>query len=816
MVNRNCVQNGLVGRKATGRSTRRVQLGDGRLGNLRSGAQALLCMISVTSLAAAGHPRLLVSVNDLPRLRHQCGVAGPLTDSPQPAWGRFGMRAADLHALRRCFAAQVVTDALPGEALAASFLCLVDPRDPAAVTLREIVTKLPTEGSWLTADPLEMVIALDWCWANLEPATRREFLMNARNRLEPLTAGDSPLEPAIFRQKLAALALALAVDESDDPSPSWLELRKRLLDAGQTYLTTTLPAFVAARTLSPTSPVAAAAEESNTALAIEIGSLVLGRDLWAEYRESVGRWLEHYVLAMSDQAGLEYNFMRDDGSSAPLGPVAKWADLQALTAHLIASRTNDPAAALLADRVAADLEVAQPPALAVLWRWVPILLDVRTIPRCDRSRLPAARNLGGAVILRGGGGPDATLVWIDAGQPFLRRRQHFDAGHFLVRCGGELVVEGGDDVQFEAVSAKGGSQHLGGDKSFDFEQYYTATIAHNVPVIWDAARMSRWYGERYLPAGGQRLIEHTCADFTTPLSSQRRLTGRQLAYGQHEGLAYLALDLTPAYESRVLAGFVRQFVFVGGRALVVVDRLKLSRGRGLPTWVLNIPTRPRIDGADLSDERRVAGASNEGGVWRYDSAGWVHWTERAGSLWFSPLLPSPQSLRVVGGPARKGVVSEGRHAGQTYMGGAADSFERLIIPAGRPGAANAWYRLGRPTLLGPQFGQPPHWGRIEQEPLERSGEVTFLCVLVTGHAAADQPPTVRWQADASTLTVQIILGDEQALVRLADSVAGGGQVDIIGTRRLSWTLPTDVQPDEPLPTLPPAAPTIAASALHSQ
>jgi len=765
-------------------------------------------LLEVSSAAwASDHPRLLLTPADLPRLRHQAGVAGPLTETPLPAWGRFGARSADLNAMRRCFSAHIDDDTLPGEALAAAFLQLLDPQDPVATTWRKIVTKALADAGWLASDPLESVIALDWCWSELDPAVRREYLLNARPRLQPLTSADSPLEPQIFRQKLAALALAVAVDEADEPSPSWIELRKHLLAAGQAYLTTTLPAFVAARTLTPTSPAAAPVEECNTSLAIEIGSLVVGRDLWPEYRASVGRWLEHYLLAQTGDPGLQYNFMRDDGSGAPLSPAAQWADLQPLTAHLIAARTADPVASELAAQLATQLEDAQPPARAALWRWVPLLLDISKTPRCDPGRLPAARNLGGAVILRGGKGPDTTLVWIDAAQPFLRRRQHFDAGHFLIRRGGELVVEGGDDVLFEALPSKGGSQHLGSDRSFDFEQYYTASIAHNVVVLWDAARMSRWYDERYLPAGGQRLIENTCTDFVTSLAAQRRQTGRQLAYGQHEGMAYLALDLAPAYENRAIAGFTRQFVFVGGRALIVLDRLKLPRGRGVPTWVLNIPGRPRVDDADLSDEQRVAGTNSAGGIWRYDTAARLHWSERAGTLWFYPSLPTPRSLRIVGGPARKCVVAEGRHSGRTYLGGDPDSFERLIIPAGRPGAANAWYRLGCPSLLGPQFGQPPHWGRIELEPLERSQEVTFLCLLVTDQAAAGRPPTARWQADADSLTVQVVLDSEQALVRLGDNVESGGQIEIRGARRLTWSLPTDVQPDPPLATLPESAPT---------
>ena len=261
------------------------------------------------------------------------------------------------------------------------------------------------------------------------------------------------------------------------------------------------------------------------------------------------------------------------------------------------------------------------------------------------------------------------------------------------------------------MPAKGGAQHLGSEREpFDFEQFCTATIAHNSVVSWDATRIAHWYKARYLPVGGQRCIEGTCTDFATPLDAQGRLTGRPLAYGWRENAAYLALDLSPAYESRVVSAYTRELVFVWGHALVVIDRVSLPKGHAVPTWVLNLPARPQVDGADLADRVRTAGSTNDGGVWRYDDATWLHWADRDGALWMCSPLPAPKVVKVVGGPARKLLLTEGTYAGRAYVGGDADSFERLIIPAERHGARNAWYRLGQPTLLGPEFGRTPHWG----------------------------------------------------------------------------------------------------------
>lgn len=760
---------------------------------------ALLNVSFALSTGWAGeHPRLLILAEAVPRLRHLCGVGPPA--EAERGWGRFGGRAAEYQAVRGYFSDRVESEVLPGELTAAAFLHIVDPRDVGdAVRVQAVAVALQRQPAVLSADALEAVLALDWCWEALDPATREEFLLNARKRAEPLTPADSPLEPRRFRDKLAMLALAVIVDEADDPSPSWLALRERLLQGGRSYFTTTFPAYVESRSPSPTSPAAAAREECDTALALEIGSRLLGRDLWPEYRTSVGRWLEHYVFAMLEHPALRHDFMRDDGTAAPLTPAPAWRDLLPVTAHLIAVRTQDPAASLVAERVENALREAPATDLPMFWRWVPIALPIASVPRCDLARLPTARNLGSAVIFRGGTGSEMTAVWINAAQPFLRRGQHFDAGHFLVCRGGELVVDASDDVALEAVPGKGGMQRLSNEREpFDFDQFCTATIAHNGMVLWDATRIARWHKTLYLPVGGQRCQEDTCTDFVTPLDGQGRQTGRQLAYGWHEDAAYLALDLAPAYESRTVTAYTREYVFLWGHALVVIDRVTQPKARAVPTWVLNIPARPQVDGADLPERARAAGSTNEAGVWRCDDATWLHWIDRDGGLWFSAPSPTPKCLRVAGGPARKLVIKEGRYADRTYVGGDANSFERLILPAERRGARNAWYRLGQPTLLGPEFGRTPHWGRIEVEPLQRGATTTFLTVLITDPADARRTPVADVQQTDDVWVLRLRTTDEQATLRVPAAAQGGGELEVIGSRSFSWRLPTEVQADAPL------------------
>ena len=770
-----------------------------RLNALRPAAfwPVVLCCCCAAIALADTHPRLLIRAAELPRLRHACGVGQSGTG--ETGWGKFGQRAADFQAVRGYFAEHVPGEPLPGELIAAAFLHLADPGGPSDQVALETVNAALTATSRVTTDTLELVIALDWCWADLDPQARRDFVLSVRGEAAPLQPEDSPLNAGAFREKLTALALALAVDETDDPNPSWAVLRNRLLEDAHTHCRATLPTFVAWRGLSPTGPTAAAAEECETALAIELAGMLDGQPLWPEYRESVGRWMEHYLYAGSDHPALQHGFLHDDGTAAPLTPVPAWRELWALTAQLIAARTGDPAAVTVAEQVQFKAQQSTE-MLAKLWRWVPIVLPADGRAGCDVAKLPLARNFGSAVVFRGGEGPEATRVWIDAAQPFLRRRQHFDAGHFLVSRGGHLAVDGGDDITLEAVPSKGGRQRLGqASDAFDFEQYLTATIAHNCVVCWDAARLYHWYGARYVPTGGQRPIEGTCTDFATQLAVQGRVTGRQVAYGQDDDGAYLALDLTAAYDPRSVAGYSREFVFFWKRALVVVDRVTLTSSRMAPTWVLNLPARPQVDGHGLAPEARVAGSTNDGGVWRYTDASWLRWTDRDGSLWLAMPSPARKQWQVVGGPATQELVPAGPSKGRSYAGGEADGFERLVIPAARHGALNAWYRLGTPTLLGPEFGKVPHWGRVEVEPAERDTSIMFVAVLVTGRADAEDGPVARSTRDADTLTLVLRDGEDAGVLRIPTGTARGGTLTVSDKATEAWTLPTGLQADPPLP-----------------
>ena len=156
---------------------------------------ALTCAFSLQpGPARAGrHPCLLIKPDDIPRLRHACGIG------PAPAkargLGRFGERAADFSALRSYFSQRLGDVILAGELPAAAFLHLVDPddrRDGARLAAINSALAQPVAAG---VDTVETVLALDWCWEALDPEARREFLLQMRRHAEPLATWEFPAPP---------------------------------------------------------------------------------------------------------------------------------------------------------------------------------------------------------------------------------------------------------------------------------------------------------------------------------------------------------------------------------------------------------------------------------------------------------------------------------------------------------------------------------------------------------------------------------------------------------------------------------------------
>lgn len=762
---------------------------------------AVLLSAGVSAALAGDHPRLLFSARDVPRLRHVCGIAPAGAEIVGAR--RFAAGAEHFNALRAYFAARTPGEPLPGELAAAAFLVRVAPADPGAPAWAALLNGALRDPPWLTADPVELVFALDWGWNAIAADVRAALIAALRQRAAPLLPSDSPLQPERFRVRLAALAFAACIDENDDPTETWLRLRRELRDAAQSYCATTFPAFCAGRGLSPTTPAAGPLEECDASLALEFAATLTHGDLWSSQRDGVGRWLEHYVFAYSPHPALQRHFVRDDPGDAATLPAARWSAMTPLTAFLIAARTHDPAATAAAQRVVQAMSGPNAPLESIPWNWAPLVCELSPARACDAQALPLARNLGGAVVFRGGGNPADTIVWIEAGQPFLREGQAFDAGHFLVRRGGELVVGAADVVASEAVPTKGGGQYLGSRPVPNgFAQFSVATAAHNCALIYRPNRAANWRSAAFEPSGGQRVQEGVCRDFTADPRVSPRRVGALTAYGASPSAAYAALDLAAAYDPRDVQAYTREFVFFWRRGLVIIDRVAVMSSQVRPAVRVHLSSRPRADARSLTDAERLAGTDNDAGIWRVADDAWIDWRDRRGAAWLTFAAPATRDVRLAGGPAERLTIAAGVSAGRGYLGGSEASFERLIHPLVSARLENAWYRLGQPTVLGPSVGATPLWGQAEATASGPGGSYLFVTLLLTANADDPAPRLASTPTADGGLRVELSQGREHATLEIVAGPMPGGSL-ALGENEPAWDFPMAIMPD---PSLPLSAP----------
>lgn len=753
----------------------------------RPAALAMLLRVALAlGAGAAGlageHPSLLLRPADLPRIRHAAGMGEA---EAARGLGKFGALREDYQALR-AYAAQLPARPLPGDLLAQALMHLIEPESADDAARVRLLDRWLADPRIVAGDPLAAAIALDWCWPALGAATRRETLLRVRESPRLLRPGDSPLRYTDFQQRLAHLAIACAVDERDEPAAGWAQVREELLAAAAQFQRESMAQFIELRGAAPTSPAVAAEEESAVVVALELFAR-RESDRPAAFRPAA-RWMEHYLYESCGPA-LPHGFVRDFGDAAPLTPCPQFQGLQPLTAHLLAARSGDPAAVAVARRVERELRSDDP--LASPWRFVPLLLDLRGLVAADAGRLPPLRNFGSAVCFRSGAAQEALAIWVETPRAHLRARQHLDAGHFLVHAGGTLLGGAAPDVAHEAVPAKGGLQRLGGTSAeFEFEQYHIATIAHNCLLLWDAGRSPTWRGRRYWPLGGQRLIESE-----VDAAGSGPAPARQLACGADPDAAYLALDLSGAYSEVNTRAYTREFLFLTAGVLLIVDRVEVVDAHTTPVWILNLPARPLLDNAELPPEGRTSGATNDAGVWRLRPEQRITWAERSGRAALQVLTPAAE-VRAVGGPATRLPISEGTFRGRTYIGGSDNSFERLVVPAGRPNALNAWFRLGKPTRLGAQFGAIPHWGRVEVEPAQRGRRHIFIQALFIEASGQMPRGDARLVEIEEGFEVSVDRGGRNFRIHLPADGPGGTLRNEL--TRGARPLPGTVEPDPPL------------------
>jgi len=744
-------------------------------------------------------PRLLLAPADLPRLRLRCGTAAP--EAGKGPDERLGIHAERYRELRNWAQRNSDLPTEDGALYVPAFLHLMqdDPNRPDEFS--QIVERALIRRAFVV-DFDDAVAALDWCWEALPPEVRHNTAARLLEGLQPLRAEDSPLEHFIFHPKLCHLAAAIVLRGEfahGSPEAQRIEL---VIAAATRYFRDTLPPFI--RTTHGLAPVPCLTGdfEADLLFALELWDRFNNGTVWPEYAEILRGACDGYYWNDTSWRNFNGAPVHDQGSRSPTRPGEGRSALAAAAPLVLAHRTGSALAAWYASIDAGDAGTEDVRRLNR--RWLRILHESAPQERRDLPDPPLARNLhDGWVLMRSAWRPGATVIAFDAGQPLLHNRQHADAGQFQITRRGRLALDSGDDVLLEAVAPRGGRQGVG-EKGGDFEQFSAATVAHNCLLLFDPRDRLRVLSERRPALGGQRVVP---GDWKPgdPADTARRQTGRLLAFETHEHFSYAAADLAKAYETKALLLYDRHLIFIGGRFLLVLDRVLTERADVAPTWLLQLPSRPLVGGEPLDLQFRRVGADDRAGIWQYTQFDdWLVADGGEGRLFVRTLLPLHRRWSVVGGPQTVLSVRSGPCFGRSYVGSGPGGYEYRITPASiEGGGGNAWYELGAPTDLGPMFGAGAGWGRLEVEPLEEGTEHTFLHVLVPTDLGVRTPPQFDVTATADAIDVETTFDSLTYHVTLTPRGASPGRV-VVRDRTQTLCdrqLTKEVQPDAPL-TLP--------------
>ncbi|MCY3020134.1 MAG: heparinase II/III family protein [Planctomycetota bacterium] len=227
----------------------------------------------------------------------------------------------------------------------------------------------------------------------------------------------------------------------------------------------------------------------------------------------------------------------------------------------------------------------------------------------------------GVAIARGdfAGGTVAALKCTPV---YLHNHCHRDQNQLTVYHKGDLAIDSGGYDTYESPQ---------------WYNYYIRTIAHNTIVVHDPEEEFDSRGRIYANDGGQRFINEP--DFAPRnvehLAGDAFRDGRILDYREGSGWSYVCGDASDCYRPSKLKRFLRHVVFVldwphkSCVSLVVLDEVELTRPGLLPRYLLHTMEEPTVDG-----QRIVARHGN-------------------GRLTVHVMLPLSARIEKIGGPGRE-------------------------------------------------------------------------------------------------------------------------------------------------------------------
>lgn len=766
------------------------------------------------------HPRLLIHRDDLAALRKRCGVAD--YRNAEPAEVRFAESRTAFDRVRQAADRVVKHGAEAGElyapALAHLVLGRIGRRDAYTEAVeRELAIRAPLP--WRQDDT---VMALDWCWDALDPKTRATAVARLAERMEAISDRISPWDHLAFHPRICDAALAVVLHGYSWPEELAAHAARieAILKASCDYLDAVFVRLWDLKGPAGTSPTEAAYSEADACLYAEVLQTGAGIPVWPRIESTITRSMQSYFWQHTGHPALPFGFPRDDGNWAPDRPGAIPENWSTAVPWIVAARTGCGVAQWFIRRFPQPLLTGpaneqRRNALA----WPQVLYGHVSSPEVFRHACPLGRRVpNGFVLMRTDWSRDAMVLLADAGQPVWRSRQACDAGHFQIFRSGRLTTGSGEDVFFDAAPAHGGDAFLG-DRACEPDLFASSTLAHNCVTVHDPAQVLERFGRLWPVPGNQRFVERDYRPKDSPAETADRSMGRLFAFETNSFYTYAAADLAPAYRRETVKTAVRHWLLLNGGLLLICDRIVTVRPGIACAWHLQLPERPEIDGRDLSESDRMHGVTNKAGLWTVRSReAWLSVVSGEGRLFVRTLLPADASRFVLGGPKEAASIHGGPWARQLYFGGSAEGYEHRIWPASMGLGPQAWYRLGTPLNLGPQFGLRSNWGRLDVAPRQRSNVVVFLHALVATDAGSGIPPRLIFEraGDEAKVTANLSASRTEITWRLAhldgdDSPAGRVRISALESEDTLFQsdLTTRVEPDAPLPGQRPREPATA-------
>ena len=513
----------------------------------------------------AGHPRLLVTPEDLPRLLKQ--VAAYPTE-----WARVtdaGRWSSDDPGYG---AGRVIRSA------ALAYLVTGEEKHLRNVTaLAESIARSHKLDTYATPEALfGLALAYDWCYRGLTEAQRAEMadaMLRLAEYCDKTIWRHSDFNNHFVLEKVwpfVFTGLALHGDVTAARVDDYLRrgdayLHENLLPAANLMAGETGGQFegYGYDSWGYARPLAYVLEAWRTATGEDLfPACTATRNfaLWNVYgRRPLDGKQEHF-----DDAGLDQ----------------RWSEQEAYV-YLFAARYHDGRAQWMGDQLPRRYNTDIWP--IVLWR------DPGLAPQ-PPTDLPTARRFAplGWVLMRSSWEPDATFASFQCG-PFYTGHQHLDNNAFTIHKRGLLVIDPGVNAYGEKISDNYRAN------------YYSRSIAHNTITVYDPKetfRDSAWALEDNANGandGGQlRLQNPERVQETTP--ENRWQVGRLAAYTHEKLFTYAVGDATKSYSPAKLTLFLRHFLYLPPDLFIVFDQVVAKDPSFRKAWLLHTVDEPAVAG----------------------------------------------------------------------------------------------------------------------------------------------------------------------------------------------------------------------------